>query len=70
METNQPKSGRQSARLAGQVWQCDDGTSKTGAELAQRLSTLGTFAFPFETVERSSIGVIVQEGMRTWQRIE
>jgi hypothetical protein len=63
-------SGSQWARLAGQVWKCDDGTTKTGAELVRRLLSLGTLAFPIDTVARSPVGAIVRAGISTWERID
>ena len=66
----QQLSGRQWTRLTRQVWRCNDGTRRTGLELVQLLLPLEVYAFPAETVERSSIGVVIEAGLSTWQRIE
>jgi hypothetical protein len=52
------------------MWQHEDASNITGARLANRLLLQGTYEFPVETLERSSIGDVIHSGLDTWQRIK
>ena len=64
-------SAQQESRLAGQKWECaNNGTTKSGADMAETVRSLGTHSFAIERLEHSRVGEQVQVGPMYWRRIE